>query len=1075
VNKALWGIVLLVTLFSTDNKAFAIECPVGPSDPYGPRVTVTTSPIVPGQFIYLPGSVSFSFSASSCVATGRYGTLKIIWSVYDTYGRLISSTVGGLTQDLNFPDSATYQVGADIKETCLTEDGYGNCGDYGDGTFLTTSNFPTLQIAQVSPCSYEQGVILTTAGSSSNNTNQGVTVPETFTFSYPSDPPGLGFSVFQNKTDPNLWLYKINQIGQQVFPANVTIPVTAGGSGATTAASIQVQCTHGIVPVPHFSVTADKPHVAPGETVTFTANPVGMTGPFQFSWGVFPIGNNGAAGKIISSGSTGTWVPPVAGSFLINAFVTDSFGTQDSWSSGYVVGACSGRNCPVPSTPIHVWQVIKDPTLPSPDGVGGIIDLVAGKNADVVVTATPNQDVTNSTVTLCGHTFGPSTNFADKVTGSVDFQLSPVPTDSKCVNVVSTMQAQLLDINNHGVGAASIQVHPRTLVAIHPVFVSLDVPSSDPSKFPVVQPPSSSDMNISQGDGYTFLNNLFPIGEAYTPEISNIPVHGEAAENSARIDSTFDDRQALAALVDKTNASQFYQQGITNVIGLVSSAYFPAKEPGMGRVGESELHSISAEVTAGDVASLVHEFGHMYCLRYDNQTGCDFINYNTSSDPTANARLYHNQDGADNSGKYLGFSNKTFGDSSYPYSTGYQFQRGQFAYSESLLVPAIHPSPAGYWLNSKEYLQLFDVLLPEKQTVPGTSPPTFLGAGSLDATGSFVPSSTYIMDNPRSVPTNPNGSFSVVVQDAGRKTLYSGNYEVNSAPDNPTALELSFTVPMPANGVFVTASQIGSKRFISTPAVIVVPAEVISDGLKNVPDAALVGDPATTRAALANDIAQYRTFLLSGQLNLANNYLQSTLSPDVGNSISTNYASSSLLDIGRSEMNELLLTSQLRVYAAIQGTSTPPVNPFISLVVSGGQSAGETSNLDVRQVVAPTDKDHIFLYQIYFNGEKVQTQSSDYPKIIRSAALRIGPQFWEVQTFLISRADWLRHERNLEKLKQKVASGLEKLNFELNLDARAAIQADIVATERVISSENGIVQAEMTQVGPPTITSFNVQ
>ncbi|MBL8814305.1 MAG: PKD domain-containing protein, partial [Planctomycetaceae bacterium] len=304
----------------TDNGTYVITLTVSDEDggTTSTTQTITVSNVAPTPTIdsisatRLEGT-SISFAGSATDPAGANDTLTYAWDFGDG-----SATVAGATASHVFADNGTFVITLTVSD----EDG----GTTSTTQTITVNNVaPTPTINSISATRLE-GTAITFAGSASDPA--GANDPLTYLWNFGDGSPGLfGANAEYTYADNGTYL--------------VTLTVTDGDGGS--ASVTQTIIVSNVAP----SASLSGPTTATtGSSITIlssTSDPAGALDPLTLLW---TLTLNGSSYATQSGGSSYSFSPTLAGSYVISLLVSDGDGGSVTASHTVTVNSTSSNSAP---------------------------------------------------------------------------------------------------------------------------------------------------------------------------------------------------------------------------------------------------------------------------------------------------------------------------------------------------------------------------------------------------------------------------------------------------------------------------------------------------------------------------------------------------------------------------------------------------------------------------------------------------------------------------------------------------------------------------------------------------------
>jgi hypothetical protein len=701
---------------------------------------------------------------------------------------------------------------------------------------------------------------------------------------------------------------------------------------------------------------------------------------------------------------------------------------------------------------VHFFQVTKDPKIPPPFDGNSIVDLVSGKNADVVATVDSETDVSKSTLILCGKTYKPKANVSDG-NGNVTFELSPVPPASECAGTV-TADLQIKDEDNDLLGTATPLVQIRETKTIKFGFIPIEIVC--PFSQSCSAAPSDVGMANIISKGTPYLNAIYPVAQGgVTWDYYGISYKGTYNH------SWNYDEDALTLMMNSSNPTHFQEDGVTKVVGLVSDTYFPYHSSPF--VGVSNFEQNSFLVQAGDLSAeldedwkvLSHEMGHTFCLRWDfNTVSC--IGF---QDPDTAPIYSHDPNLAQTAS---GYSVDDL------LSEGINLKRGPIANTFSLMNASGTPAKNSVtWWRENEYNQIFGINLSGSRIKSSESgAPQLWVSGTISIDGHFNRTLSYISTSNNFVPQSADGNIYVEVEDINKSILSTYRFNSRFSLEAPsTEAEVKFSLPFTADAVFLNIYKEGVRGMRIGVGTVVIPADTIYDRLQFIPRSSFVGDPDLSMSSLAGAISGYRQKLIDGDFTSAAQFLQQAVTPLLQSSLKDNLQLTSPLDLGKTEMISLSTASANQLNSIPLPPGQNPISPVVTLTGPSQSAAGSQVSIQIAALTEPSNEKYTIFSKVYFDGIIVGSDSQAEIKSAKSFPLSIGNHQWVVHSYLASFAKLKIWSAALKAFKSTIAGLRFKISNEKSVTKIADMQRELSLVERRVIIGRTELEEGFTELG----------
>ncbi|MGE3260284.1 MAG: hypothetical protein AB7K68_00750 [Bacteriovoracia bacterium] len=720
-----------------------------------------------------------------------------------------------------------------------------------------------------------------------------------------------------------------------------------------------------------------------------------------------------------------------------------------------------------------VFQVVENPNLCSGQYTsfcnGQEVDLVAGKNADVVVSGiNAAVDIAKSTMEWNGITLHPNPVITDESGSStVTFEINPVPATSAFLGLNKTMHVVLRNSENGIISERKIIVRVRKTKPLHLGFVRTGF-----EKGPEPKVPDEFSYETSIFGGFPYLKQLYPAADTdFTRDFLIGKVWG-----TGDVLDIQNDRNILKALVDKENSTEFYNDTtITHLVGIVSNNYFHQKFPSPHElhdsVGLANFDEPAFHVQSGLIKSLAHELGHTFCIRFDSRTGCS---------PPSGEEGWHAPriiDPLNPQARFEGYSNYDF---SIPIEIGRGKRLAQIdvmmqgqsnEYSIDPAQPYIDPNP--FWFSYNDYVQVFRRNIPGPQKVTMNFPGSQILISGNISQNVFNRFSTYVLYSNREVPSNSDGEYLVELKTISNELISSSRFaakeDINLPGGSP---ELEFTVPVTANGVFVDIFRDNLNGKVKLGSV-VIPADLIDEEVKYIPDRAFIVNAISGRAKLSAEISRLRAAVLARKISLAKQILSKQLAPLASSLLVDSFLADSYLDAGKHEIGKQIAGAFVRLSAL-----EPPVledpSPFVVLDTDGGNIVGGRNRLRADFVKSPENPEYMFVYNVFYDGTRVEPKHHERYLEAESFRLVSGSHRWQVNVSLVPKRPWFALRSAIASWRQDIFDLRSRLRDENDPDRRLEIESQILILSRRIANARSQGAELEKEVGRSAEINFSV-
>jgi hypothetical protein len=690
----------------------------------------------------------------------------------------------------------------------------------------------------------------------------------------------------------------------------------------------------------------------------------------------------------------------------------------------------------------NIYQVVENPNLDGDDD----IDLVAGKNSDIVAMVKSlsgygfsGLDISQSTMEWRGQTTNP--NPIDPINkGQVNFELIPELTNASVFSEDEEIIINIVSGDGKINWSKPIKVQVRKTKPINLGFIRVQLNN---------QAPSLAEFSQNVLHGSALIRAMYPVADAdYTP----IPVGTPYVSDPTRI-FYLNDILSVNNMMDLYSNPLF---GATHVAGVATPNYF------FHQGSESETTGMAWPLTrpffvrGGWYRTVPHELAHTFCVRYDEEFGCDDMN---GAPGVGHAPV--------NMEKFVGYLNNNL--SSVPEPI--ELKRGFLSNRTSLMVAGTTFSELrDRWMDKNAYETIFNRNL-DFGLLPFLGDGIYIG-GTFDKNGSLnsIISRMGRLNDPTSSST---GDFLLEAKDMNRNVIFSTRVNLTSGMDSDSQILLSH-IPFTTKTFFVDIYRDGVRGMRQGIGTLVVPVDLIVDIIPSISGRSVNGVLEKTIEDLRGMLAEFRGYLLSGNLSFARDFLGRKLYPFVYDEFRDDFEPEFLGESGRAELITALNRSLLQLYANETGGGDP-INPFIRLRQDETPGLGQRAALDIDLLRDLADKGNLLLYDIYLDGKIVEGKKLGKKIAATSPPLTAGTHIWQVVTSTIDNRIYQQLTQSMAKWMSQLGALRAKLNGKIELEERMVIEKEILILERKISDLRSLSSKEKTRVSTPISLQFEVQ
>ena len=746
---------------------------------------------------------------------------------------------------------------------------------------------------------------------------------------------------------------------------------------------------------------------------------------------------------------------------------------------------------------VDIYQVVKNPRLNSPSTY---VDLVAGKNADIVIKTAPNVNVEGSYVEW-PDTFGNTNNkiffstatSSDATTGEVAFQIDPVPSSANYLNGVTRPKIYLRTRNSNGTIVDSdmsesydIETYIRKTKPMRLGFVPISGCIDDkPGQAPCFSAPTSTDVTNMAKHGGDIMKAMYPVAESdfSTSIILNsdkgffVPRYFGASASEIKAD------------VSQLNKSRemFFSRDTDFIVGVISESYREKRILKFDKTGNSEsvkkygvvglVESIptlrqsivepkvnrALFVTKDYYFALPHEVGHGMSLTHQ----CQNINPGISCPDEKNT--------------FDGYNSSIL-------SSDWVLPRGKVGDRDSLMrdksqfplftnpeISIFLPWMKNKWVAYSEYINLFIANMNYSRADREKKLRTNSGAISVSIE---INQNDYILTNFYFKPAgsiftyNPQfGEYQVDILNSSGNLLYT-NYVNALNNDEIENKILDFDIPIVKTAMFIKLYKLnaGVKTLVKFLSI---PAEIVQEEIKFLDPKTVNVDLGQFKNSVANEIKRYDDKLKCQNYPAARSQLSNKILSIVSQKMSVLNLPNSL-NMDKNKFESVILNSLTRVVFPLLN-SNDFYNPFIDgclEIIGDGQS--KKSKITIEFNRQPEDKEYGYTATVQFENTEIELIPINEKFFAETIPLVQGLRYWKVSTFMVNKKIYQGILNSIKQIKKTLLALNDQLNNESDPDARIVIQKKISAQQRQLDGLVVEKKNEEKQISQPQFFNFEV-
>lgn len=736
---------------------------------------------------------------------------------------------------------------------------------------------------------------------------------------------------------------------------------------------------------------------------------------------------------------------------------------------------------------IDIYQVVKNPILNTKSTT---IDLVAGKNADIVVKTLPNLNVEGSYIEwkspngLLTKTFNvKSGQTSSTASGDVTFYIDPVPTESAFLNMGSSPIVHLRGKNSSGVvvdidesGQSDLQVRPHKTKDIKLNFTAL-VGCTDDKSAPCFAPTTDQQVNDMITYGVPLTNAMFPVREggiSYSKEKSSKVLGRNSLPVILLPELSVFDGDLFT--IDKNYFLNLVGLSLTNkinyTVGLGTKEYFLYREskdtvgwayeiPGANPVMPLKVNSIL--VNEGFYYTLPHELGHMNGLIHSCEDTTSQCPYNKILDSYSNSIQLQNISSFDITRGEILSTGETVGVELMRSSTGF------WGFN-----PRIQPNPDynksfdKKWMSFDEYIKVFKNLIDDnKKEIRVLTP-------KLHITGIFDQNSLKLFNTYKYNDNSPNvlsfGDLLVKTKTINNNELQSIFTKKASASESKNQI-VSFDLNWNENAFFGeildSVTGVSLSKFI-------IPTKLIEEEIKYI-DRSMVKsgiDYYLLLKLMTDKIQMAESAILNKSYGSAITYLNDfigLINYGLTNSQAKGNSDSVLVD--KSKFLRIADESKINIVNALNSTGLAQ-NIFIDFKLSQERKVHKKTRVEIIFPKKPDNQTMIFSAEGRLNDVKVDFIENSTLKYFEATIQTIGQNVWKLRPYLIVKKEYETVKAAVLKYNSEIIRLRSELFNEPDLIVKQEIQNQINQRQRYIDGLNSSIENKKIYLGTEVQIEF---
>jgi hypothetical protein len=700
-----------------------------------------------------------------------------------------------------------------------------------------------------------------------------------------------------------------------------------------------------------------------------------------------------------------------------------------------------------------IYQVIKNPILFAPSNV---VDLVAGKNADIILeTNLVQADITGTVLEWKNKSGGVEKVFPVKsnqtdATGKIIFEIDPVPKEYEYVGAETQFSIKLM--LNNGCGSTSLAqtvtktVHVRKTKPIKIGFVPISG---------CLRGVNQCFKGVTKQEAEIFRDHSLEILRAWYPVDNDVASRSFVYSADAMAESSFESTATGPNLFSAHNVQRdlvklriFRQNEYDHIVGVVDESYFKEFNnqisgiKGIANQPKGILRNDMPLIVVNDYYyALAHEIGHSYGLQHGTYASNGLNNYDLDS--------------------------------------RWNFLRGQFLENKkSVMTAGPDLGLAGipkfftdaFWMYDQDYILLFRNLSDQPLTFPykffnlTTKRNDYFNffkfLNIFEKKGSDL-------NNKKSRALNYN--FSVL--DKNRNQIYQGNatdYEImadlqdSGLSEAPSDKLLDFEIPFLVDSVFISLSESVVKN--SQTELFVLNTLLLQQRLNSIDnDAIITIDKSKIKSQLQSYINSYDAKMKALHFEDAEKIINKDIYPFLIKNLTDNYVPKTITTVGKNAF------VQTATSVSINSRSLANTNNIISngfLKVSEVYKDNVLSKIKLKKMTEPENKNFDIEFRVWLNSEEVkQAQDIGNNEYLIQGSLLPGQNNWVIKTYLVE-AKLNRQILNyINQLFKQKADLQRKFDESGNFEEKEILNQQILQMSKKIDQAKNVQLENMSEVG----------
>ena len=699
-----------------------------------------------------------------------------------------------------------------------------------------------------------------------------------------------------------------------------------------------------------------------------------------------------------------------------------------------------------------IYQVIKNPILFSPSTT---VDLVAGKNADIILKTVPNFDVTGSVIEWTNKNgviknYFPKSNTSDS-SGNVVFEIDPVPATDDFVGAGTSMLISLKSIDFAGAPLYLQAVQKNVFVRkTKPIRIGF-VPISG-----CLKGANQCFTGVTQQEAQTFRDHAMEIFRAWYPVDNDVisrsivyPADAMAA-TAYQLDAKGKNIFSVQNVdLDLANLRGFKKNQYDHIIGLIDESYFDVFNSlyggykGIATFPQGILRNDMPAIVAKDYYyALAHEIGHSYDLHHSAYSSSGLSNYDLD--------------------------------------TRWNFLRGLFLIDKKSVMtagPDLKKIADAkfftelFWMYDQDYLELFRNL--SGQSI--SSPTKFFNLTTQRNDYFNFFKFLNIFEKKGSDLNNKKSKFlnySFNLLDKNKNQIYSGNateYETiaelqdaNSTDLVPSGKLLDFEIPNLTNSVYINLAEVAKNNqqnefFVLNTLLLQQKLNLIDDG------AILSQDKSKIKSQLQGYINLYDQKMRLQLFDEAEKIVNNQIYPFLVNNLTDSYVPKTATTIGKNAFVQTAITASINSRNLVNQNDIVS-NGFINLKEIYKDNL--TTKIKLKVLTKPDNPNLEIAFKVWLNSEEIkQFQSQVSGEYFIEGNLLSGQNQWVVKTYLV---DTKVNRQTLGLINQLYKDKNElqkKYDDSVSLSEKEILNQQILFVSKRVDQAKNIQFENMTEFG----------